>query len=328
MAKRTRSEIVGFAVGGAFLVAFLAVVIWLIAARFVPGRDGAEIALSIDFAGVDPRAERVDELVTPIFLKHLGAVEGLDFTVSVIRSAGGKIILKFKPDVGREAAIANARLLRERARPDLPPAIGMSSVAEIDASARRIAYLGFSSARRSRDELTEMVERIVKPRLQEAVGVAEVRILGAVHLELRIRLDNRRLAAFGISAQQVEEVLRKHQIEIRAELGEGGATEFAASAAHVIESLQVLAVGQREGVQFYLRDVADFRRGLRSDGIAARFNGRNAVILEVVKRPEVDPAEATRGVRDRLAAVIQVLPEGVDHEAGYFCSRCALVRER
>ncbi len=319
----TRSEIVGFAAGGVLLAAFLSVGLWLIAARGVSDDSRTEIAVSVEFAATGARIDAVETRVTRPLESHLGAVEGLEFLVSLTRSEGVQFILKFKPGVSDELALANVRAHLART-----PPIGNPNLNKIEAGARKIAYLGLSSERHSMIDLTTLAEHAARERLQEAVGVAEVRILGAQREELRIRLDQRRLAAYEFSLQQIETALRQHRIETRAEPAERGMPELAVSATHDPERLQTLLIGQRQGMPIYLRDVATIARGARGDGVAARFNGRSGVIVEVIGRPEAAAPEVTRAVRDRLTAIIAGLPPGVEHEIGYFCSRCAAAKAR
>ncbi len=325
---RTRSEIVGFVAGGIFLAAFIAVAGWVIATQVTPGRSAAEVSTTIDaalMAGTKIEATRA--MITPQLEQQLGTIEGLAFMVSLTRADGVTIVLKFKPDIGEEPTLAAVRIRLALMRASLPAA-RLPVSPSVDTNPQRIAYVALSSDRFTRAELARFAERFVKPRVQEIVGVGEVRILGAMREELRIRVDQARLAARGLSLQALEAALRQHRIETRAEPGEPGMTELWAPATQDPERIGGIVIGVQQDVPIYLRDVARISRDARHDGTLARFNGRDAVIVEVLKRPEADAGEVSRGLVQRLAVVLPMAPPGLRYETGYFCARCVEPRRR
>ena len=75
-------------------------------------------------------------------------------------------------------------------------------------------------------EITDFADRFVKDRLQSITGVAEARIFGERRYAMRIWLDAARLAAYNLTPQDVENALRKQNVEVPAGRIESKDTEF------------------------------------------------------------------------------------------------------
>jgi multidrug efflux pump len=62
-------------------------------------------------------------------------------------------------------------------------------IAKVEADANPIIWLAFSSDQHSALEVTDVANRIVKPRLQTLPGAADVRVFGERKFAMRIWLD-------------------------------------------------------------------------------------------------------------------------------------------
>src|SRR5690606_5932500 len=66
-----------------------------------------------------------------------------------------------------------------------------------------IMYLAMQNPNMSAEQLTEYIERVIRPRMSTIEGVAEVQVLGAANYSMRVWIDPVRLAARGITAAEV-----------------------------------------------------------------------------------------------------------------------------
>mgnify|MGYP006200363241 CR=1 FL=1 len=96
----------------------------------------------------------------------------------------------------------------------LPDEIDEPVIAKVEADAQAIIYVAFTSDRHSALEVSDYADRYVRDRLQNLPGVAEVRIFGERRYAMRIWLDRARLAAFGLTTQDVENALRAQNVEV------------------------------------------------------------------------------------------------------------------
>ena len=163
-------------------------------------------------------------------------------------------------------------------------------------------------------ELTEYAELYVKDRLQALPGVAEVRIFGARRFSMRIWLDPARLAAYNLTAQDVENALRAQNVEMPSGRIESAEQEFSVlSQTDMREPAEFEAVvlKQVDGYPVRLRDVGRVELGPDDERIIVRFNGRESVGLGIVKQSTGNPLEISRAVRAEIDKIKRLLPEGM-----------------
>jgi multidrug efflux pump len=75
-------------------------------------------------------------------------------------------------------------------------------------------------------QINELVNRIVKPRLQTVTGAADVRIFGERKYAMRIWLDPDRLAAYKLTTQDAEDAIRRNNLDVPAGRIESSQREF------------------------------------------------------------------------------------------------------
>ena len=75
-------------------------------------------------------------------------------------------------------------------------------------------------------QINDLVNRIVKPRLQTVTGVADVRIFGERKYAMRVWLDTDKLASYRLTTQDVEDAIRRSNLELPAGRIESQQREF------------------------------------------------------------------------------------------------------
>jgi multidrug efflux pump len=108
----------------------------------------------------------------------------------------------------------------------LPASIEEPIIAKVEADAFPVVWLAFNSANLSPLQITDLINRVVKPRLQTIPGVADVQINGDRKFAMRIWLDPDQLAAFRLTVQDVEDALRRQNLEVPAGRIESQQREF------------------------------------------------------------------------------------------------------
>ena len=153
------------------------------------------------------RGRRADDLAEP-----LGAQRHQRALHAVARSRlGGR-------RRARQGARVRARLPRERRRAGDRQGRGGLVADHLD----RRSQAGSSSAL----EASDYVKRYIKPRLSVLPGAADVRIFGERKVSMRINLDRDRLAGYKLTLQDVEDALRRQNVEIPSGRIESSAREF------------------------------------------------------------------------------------------------------
>lgn len=286
--------------------------------REYPNIDEPVVSVTTQYSGAS--AEVIESQVTQPLEDVLSGIEGIDVMTSTNRSERSQITLQFRVTRDPEDAAADVRDRVAQARGQLPDEVDEPIIRKVEADAQPIIYLALSSGRHSAVEVTEFADRLVKDRLQNLPGVAEARIFGERQPSMRIWLDRLRLAAYGLTPEDVEEALRRENIEIPAGRIESREREFtilAETDLRTVEQFNQLIVKDADGYLIRLKDVGEAEVGARDERVIARFNGNPAVAVGIVKQSTANPLDVSQVVKDVLPRILEVLPEGVVMEVGY-----------
>ena len=196
--------------------------------REYPRIDEPVVNVSTRFAGAS--SEVIESQVTKPLEDSISGIEGVDIVTSVSRSEESQITVRFKLSKNPEAGAADVRDRVARVRSKLPASVDEPVVAKVEADATPTIWISFSSDTRSPLELTDLLERVVRPRLQTVSGVADVWIRGDRRFSMRIWVDPDKLAGYRLTVQDVEDALRRQNLEVPAGRTESVQREFSVTA--------------------------------------------------------------------------------------------------
>ena len=286
--------------------------------REYPNIDPAVVTVSTSYEGAS--AEIIESQVTKILEDALAGIEGIDFMTSISRQERSQITVAFELGRDADAAAADVRDRVSRTRDRLPEDIDEPVIQKVEADAQPIIYLAFYSDRHSPLDVTDWADRYVKDRLQTLGGVAEVRIFGERRYSMRLWLDPERLAAYRLTPSDVEDALRRQNVEIPAGRIESIQREFTVLSETDLrtpEQFNQLIISAAGGYLVRLADIGRAELGARSERLNARFKGRTAVALGVVKQATANPLDVSHAVRQVLPSVIEDLPEGMQVQVAH-----------
>jgi multidrug efflux pump len=213
-----------------------------------------------------------------------------------------------------DSAAADVRDKVSRVRQRLPQGIDEPVIAKVEADAFPVVWLALSSDTHDALQLSDMANRLVKPLLQTAPGAADVRVYGERRYAMRVWIDSDRLAAYRLTVQDVEEALRRSNLEVPAGRIESQLREFNITASTDLQSVDQfrdMVVRQVNGVAVRLRDVARVEEGPQDERSSIRLNGRDAVAVGVIRQATANPLDLSAGVKALLPKVEADLPPGV-----------------
>jgi multidrug efflux pump len=186
-------------------------------------------------------------------------------------------------------------------------------VNKIEADAWPIMWIALSSDRHTPMELTDYADRYLTDPLKALPGVATVIIGGERKYSMRVWLDRERLAAQGLTSQDVEEALRRQNLDSPGGRIESTDREFTVLAETDLRSTEQFnnMIIRDEGYPIRLRDVGYARPGPYENRKIVRVNGNEALGLGVVKQSVGNTLAIAQAVRETLPRLQQGLPEGM-----------------
>ncbi|HZI27697.1 MAG TPA: efflux RND transporter permease subunit [Gemmatimonadaceae bacterium] len=280
--------------------------------REFPDADSPVVTVTTLLPGASPQV--VESAVTDILEEELSSVEGLRTMSSSSAEQISTITLEFLLDRPIEDAAQDVRDKVARIRGFLPEDIEEPVVAKEDADAFPIIFMALSSDSYSLIELSDMGDRLIKPRLQTIPGVSGAPIFGERRFSMRVWLSPRELAARGMTAQDVEAAIRSRSIEIPAGRIESERREFSVrylGEMKTADEFSELTVSSRENQLVKLRDVARVEAGPEDERSVTRYSGKDAVFIGVVRQSKANVLDVAAGVHRELPAIRAALPPGV-----------------
>jgi multidrug efflux pump len=283
--------------------------------REYPKIDEPTVTVSTSFTGAS--SEVVESQVTKALEDSLAGIEGVDVITSISRQERSQITVRFKLERDPDSAAADVRDKVSRVRQRLPQGIDEPVIAKVEADAFPVVWLALSSDTHDALQLSDFANRIAKPVLQTAPGAADVRVYGERRYAMRIWLDPDRLAAYRLTVQDVEDALRRSNLEVPAGRIESTLREFNVTASTDLQTpaqFREVAIRTINGQAIRLGDVARVVQGPQDERTSVRLNGRDSVSLGVIRQATANPLELSAGVRQLLEKVRQDLPPGVNVE--------------
>ncbi|GHA80052.1 efflux RND transporter permease subunit [Cognatilysobacter bugurensis] len=288
-----------------------------LAVRLIPNVDTPVVTVNTSYPGAS--AQVIESQITQPIEEALSGVEGIEYISSVSREQSSQVSIRFRLDRDPDAAASDVRDRVGQARDFLPEEANEPIVQKQEADAQPIIWMAFTSDRHSKPELADLADRLVKDRVQTIPGVAQAQVMGT-RFAMRVWLQPQRLAGFGLTPLDVENALRAQNVEIPAGRVESSAREFTVLSETDLrtpEQFSDVIIGQSNGYLVRLRDVANVELGAQEDRFRARFNGRDAVPLGVVKQAVANPLEISESLHAMIPEIQRTLPEGVQVQIAY-----------
>jgi hydrophobe/amphiphile efflux-1 (HAE1) family protein len=250
-------------------------------------------------------AQRLEEQINSIQgIQELRSISGPGTCVVIVTFALNRQIDVAAQDVRDKVAIAVRNLPREI----LPPI-----VSKFDNDQAPVVTLALSGQRSLR-ELTEIADKIVRPRLERSAGVGEVRIIGGLLRAVNVWVDPDRLAAYQMPITSVRDAIVRQNADLPGGNVTAGRNEASLRTMGRIaepRSFNDLVIATLNGVPVRVRDIGYAEDGTKEQRSAARLNGVPTVGMEVRRQSGENTVAVIEGVKAKLRALQREMPPDV-----------------
>jgi multidrug efflux pump len=277
--------------------------------REYPKIDEPTVTVTTRYAGAS--AEVIESQVTKPLEDSIAGIDAVDVITSISRAEQSQITVRFRLEKDADTAAAEVRDRTSRVRNRLPQAIEEPVIAKVEADAFPVIWLAFSSDTLNPLQINDLVNRVVKPRLQTVTGVADVRIYGERKYAMLVSLDHARLSSFKLTPQDVEDAIRRSNLELPAGRIESSNREFSVSSQTDLTrpgQFGDIVIRSVNGFPIKLRDVAQIKEDAANDRSLVRLNGQPAISAGVIRQATANPLELSQGVRDMIPRLKTDLP--------------------
>lgn len=280
----------------------------------MPEADIPYVTVTISQRGATP--EEIEAKVTKKVEESVGQISGVKHITSTMMSGVSNTVIEFGLDKPSEVAAQEVRDKLGSVRGQLPRDIDEPIIAKFDFSARAVVSLAITNNGDSR-ELSNIVDDIVKKRLNSVKGVGTVNTYGNDEREIEVKLDNDKLSAYGLTTAEVANSLRNDNIEMPAGKVRDKEKEISIktdSTIDKVEDFNNILVGKKNNVEIRLKDVANITDGIKDKSSLSYYQGKNAIGIDVVKQSGANTVEVADGIKKELDSIKNSLPKDVKVE--------------
>ncbi len=288
-----------------------------LAVREYPKMTTTVIQVSTVYPGAD--ANLIQAFVTSKIEEAVAQADNVDYMSSSSRPSSSVITVKMKLNTDPNAALADVLAKVNSVRSELPSGIEDPTVTS-STGGSGIMYISFRSNKLDASQVTDYIQRVVKPQFFTVEGVASVDIFGASEYALRIWLDPQKMAAQNLSATQVMSALSSNNVQTAAGNDNGFYVVYknkVDTTTKSVDELSKLIVYSNGDKLVRLRDIADIELNKSSDNARAVANGSDSVVLAVNPTSSANPLTVAEKILPLYESIKNNLPDAIQTDILY-----------
>ena len=283
-----------------------------------PKSEAAVVTVATAYYGAD--AATIGGFVTQPLESAIAQAQGIEY-LSSSSSAGISVItatLRLNYDAHR--ALTEITTKMNSVRNQLPPQAQQPVLSVQIGETIDAMYLGFFSDVLPTNGLTDFLLRVVKPKLDSIEGVQTAEILGGRQFAIRAWLDPERMAAHGVTPNDVRTALGANNYLTAIGRTKGQMVSIDLTAAtdlHTVEDFRRLIVREQGLSAVRLEDVATVVLGAENYDFSVAFDGQKSVFIGIKVAPGANLLDTTARVRRAFPAIVAAMPNGVTGKVSY-----------
>jgi multidrug efflux pump subunit AcrB len=226
----------------------------------------------------------------------------------------GIVKIYFQPGTDVAAAQAQVTAVSQTVLKQMPAGITPPLVLTYNASSVPVLALQISSDQLTGSQLFDMASNLIRPMLVSVPGVAVPAPYGGTQSYVQVDLDQQRLLAHGLSAQDVSHALAQQNIVLPAGDQKIGTFDYLVetnSSPVDVASFNALPIKKVGNAIVTVGDVAHVYLGGPPQTNAVLVRGQQAVLLQILKSGDASTLSVVAGVRAKIPDILRTLPAGV-----------------
>ena len=282
--------------------------------REYPDVDPPIVSISTNYTGAS--AEVVESKITQLIEERIAGIEGIKTVSSISQDGFSSINIEFDLNRDVDAAANDVRDRVAGVRNNLPEEADAPEVQKTDSDQQVIMWLNLTSTRMNTLELADYAQRYLVDRLSVISGVARIRVGGGPEYAMRVWLDHEALAARDLTVGDVEDALRRENVELPAGTLKSRDRDFVIKIERQYlepEDFESLVLRRdNNGNLLRLGEVARIELDAEEYRNLFRGNGIPQVGIGIVKQSVANTLEVAKAVHAEADRLREILPAGTN----------------
>ncbi len=286
--------------------------------RQYPKLSNTTVTITTLYPGASPNL--MQGFITTPIAQAVATAEGIDYlTSSSVQGTStitAYILLNFDPDKALTEVMAKVQQVKYL----LPTGSQDPIIVKATGQTTAVMYIGFSSNEISSAAISDYLTRVVQPLFDTVDGVASADILGGQTFAMRLWLDPARMAARGISADDVAAAIQANNYQSAPGQAKGYFTVTNVSAntgLTDVAQFKNMVVKAKSGALVRMGDIASVDLSAQSWTSSVAMNGQHAVFIGIQATPSGNPLTLVKGVRALMPELQRNLPPSMEMQVAY-----------
>ena len=279
----------------------------------LPNVDFPTIQVNANLPGASP--ETMASAVALPLEKQFATIAGMTSINSTSSQGSTNITLQFDLSRNIDAAAQDVQAMIAKAARQLPPQMPTPpSYQKVNPGDQPVLFLVIGSPTLPMSQVDEYAESTIAQRISMVSGVAQVNVFGSAKYAVRIDVDPRKLAAKGITLDDVAGAVGNANVNLPTGTIYGADKTFTVEAKGQLlraEAYGPEIIAYRNGNPVRLDEVAHVYDGVENDKSASWFMGKRVIYLAIQKQPGTNVVEVVDAVKALLPDFRAQLPPSV-----------------
>jgi len=280
--------------------------------REYPEVEETVVTITTTYPGAAP--DLIQGFITAPIAAAVATTENIDYVTSTSRPSASIVSVQMRLGANPDVALTEVLSKVQQVRGQLPDGADDPVIVKGTGMQFALMYLAAQNPNMTAEQLTEYLERVIRPRMSTIPGVAEIQIIGAANYAMRVWIDPLQLAARGVTVTEVLAAINASNF-----LSAPGKTEneyFAQSITlestlNTPEAFGALPLKAEGDAVVRLRDVARIELAAEDIEAIVTFDGQPGTFIGVFPTPAANPLDVADAVIAELPAINAALPAGM-----------------
>lgn len=287
--------------------------------REYPSVDPPIVSVSTSYTGANSAV--IEAQITEPLEASINGIAGIKSITSSSSDGRSNITIEFELGVDMEDAANDVRDRVSRAVRNIPPDSDPPIISKADANAETIITITAQSDKRDLLEMSDIANNVIKERIQTISGVSQIGIWGEKRYAMRLYLDPKKLASFGVTPTDIRNALSRENVELPTGRIEGYYTELSIRTLGRLETpdqFNNLIIKYAGGIPVKLRDVGKADYAPENERSIMRGNGLIPMVgIAVTPLPGANYISIADEVYKRVEQLKRELPEDIKLDYAY-----------
>lgn len=280
--------------------------------REYPEVEETVVTITTVYPGAAP--DLIQGFITAPIAAAVATTENVDYITSTSSPSASTVTVNMRLGANPDVALTEVMSKVQQVRSRLPAEAEDPTIVKGTGMTFATMYLAMQNPNMTSEQVTEYIERVIRPRMSTIPGVAEIQVLGGQTYAMRIWIDPIRLAGRGLTAAEVLGAVNNANFLAAPGKTKGEFTAYSITMETTLQTPEAFAALPISGTGddvVRLADVARVELAAESTDTIVNFNGEPGTFIGVFPTPGANPLDMSTAVLAELPIIQSSLPQGM-----------------